>query len=167
MLSPSALNVDIGRAREDEQEYSQVDYDHQEYYPTEFEQQVNSSNLANNWSKRLTSSSKLTLKKVLIKEEIRYRKFTRRSVYLRSLKIFTAKQWRVLRRRWKPWRSRWRIWLLKSRTSRASQGHRLPPRSKNKRVHKFYYKKGWKDRSTQSFIIWASGSSHRVERAKE
>jgi len=40
MPSPSALNIDIGGAREEEQEYTQADYEHQEYYPTEFEQQV-------------------------------------------------------------------------------------------------------------------------------
>jgi len=40
MPSPSALNIDIGGAREDGQEYTQANYEHQEYYPVEFEQQV-------------------------------------------------------------------------------------------------------------------------------
>jgi len=40
MPSPSALNTDIREAREDEQGYIQADYEHQEYYPVEFEQQV-------------------------------------------------------------------------------------------------------------------------------
>jgi len=40
MPSSSVLNIDIGGAREDEQEYTQADYEHQEYYPVEFEQQV-------------------------------------------------------------------------------------------------------------------------------
>jgi len=40
MSSPSALNIDIGGAREDEPEYTQAEYEQQEYYPVEFEQQV-------------------------------------------------------------------------------------------------------------------------------
>ncbi|KAG7528280.1 hypothetical protein ISN44_Un202g000010, partial [Arabidopsis suecica] len=40
MPSSSVLNIDIGGAREDEQEYTQADYEHQEYYPVESEQQV-------------------------------------------------------------------------------------------------------------------------------
>jgi len=71
MLFPSALNIDIGGGREDEQEYTQADYEHQEYYPTNLSNRLNSSNMANHQSKRPTSSSKLTLKKVLIKEKMR------------------------------------------------------------------------------------------------
>jgi len=37
----SVLNIDIGGAREDEQEYTQVDYEQQEYYTkADYEQQV-------------------------------------------------------------------------------------------------------------------------------
>jgi len=41
MPSPSALNIDIGGAREDEQDYTQVDYEQHEYYTqADYEQQV-------------------------------------------------------------------------------------------------------------------------------
>jgi len=41
MPSPSALNIDIGVAQEDEPEYSQADYEQQEYFTqADYEQQI-------------------------------------------------------------------------------------------------------------------------------
>ena len=80
-------------------------------------------NLSNE-SMSLTNSSRIILKRVLIKKEMR-EKFKRRTICLKNRGIFTAKRSRALRKRWKRWRSYWRIWLLKSKTFRASQSPRL------------------------------------------
>jgi len=93
MPSPSALNIDIGGLGKMNQSIVQPTMSNMSTSLKLFMRSKSSlSSILINRSMGTANKNKLTMKKVLTKEEMSLLKFTRSSMYLKSLETFTARQ---------------------------------------------------------------------------